>query len=128
MATKVADSDVLIDYLKGVDPGATAVERGLRNDELAMTAVNEFEVLCGITSPATMSSARRFLASIPTLPLDGAAAGVAADIDRQLRAPGLRLATADTLIAGIALANGLSLLTRNIRHFDRIDGLVIETV
>jgi tRNA(fMet)-specific endonuclease VapC len=32
----------------------------------------------------------------------------------------------DLLIAGIALDQGLVLVTRNRRHFERIDGLTVE--
>jgi tRNA(fMet)-specific endonuclease VapC len=32
----------------------------------------------------------------------------------------------DILIAGIAIANGVGVATRNIDHFSRIDGLYVE--
>jgi hypothetical protein len=52
-----------------------------------------------------------------TLPLDLAAARAAGILLDRARASGLSPGFADLAIAGIAQANGLVLLTRNLRHF-----------
>jgi len=41
----------------------------------------------------------------------------------KLEKAGIGIGMADSLIAGIALAQGATLLTRNPRHFERVDGL-----
>lgn len=56
------------------------------------------------------------------LPFDAAAAGT---LD-SLRGQRVRLATMDLRIAAITLSRGLVLLTRNIRDFGRVPGLITE--
>ena len=47
----------------------------------------------------------------------------AAVIQADLRKKGAEIGHTDTLIAGIAIANGLQLITNNTAHFNRIKGL-----
>ena len=51
---------------------------------------------------------------------------VAADLTAQLRRSGRSLDWADLFIAATALVHGLIVVTRNVRHFDRVDGLLVE--
>lgn len=51
-------------------------------------------------------------------PLDGPAARMAAGLAADRRARGRTVELRDTLIAGMALAQGARLATRNTRHFD----------
>jgi tRNA(fMet)-specific endonuclease VapC len=61
------------------------------------------------------------------LPLDLEAARRAAEAHRALRAEGVAIGAADRLIAGIALAHGSTLMTRNVREFGRVPGLVVQS-
>ena len=56
------------------------------------------------------------------LPFDAAAAGVFANLQAQR----IRVATMDLRIAAIALSHGLKVLTRNLRDFGRVPGLLTE--
>ena len=47
----VADTDVLIDYLGGVEPGAGRVAEGIEAATLHTTAVSRFELLSGARTP-----------------------------------------------------------------------------
>ena len=60
------------------------------------------------------------------LPVDAEVCMVTGDLTAQLRRSGRSLDWADLFIAATALVHGLVVVTRNVRHFDRIDGLVIE--
>ena len=51
---------------------------------------------------------------------------VTADLTAQLRRNGRSLDWADLFIAATARVHGLIVVTRNVRHFDRIDSLSIE--
>lgn len=60
------------------------------------------------------------------LPVDTEVCMRTADLTAHLRRSGQTVDWADTFIAATALAHGLILVTRNVRHFDRIDGLPVE--
>jgi predicted nucleic acid-binding protein len=64
--------------------------------------------------------------SIAVLALNRDAAVQAAAIRRARSRTGSAISMADSLIAGIALANGLPLFTRNRKHFEKIEGLQLE--
>jgi tRNA(fMet)-specific endonuclease VapC len=61
-------------------------------------------------------------AAAPVLPCDSAAISV---FD-EMRGQGVRASTMDLRIAAIAISRNLVLLTRNVRDFSRIPGLVTE--
>jgi predicted nucleic acid-binding protein len=124
----IADTDILIDYLAGRRPGAEAVSRALRQGQLQTTTLNCFELLAGVGNIRQQEGALALLASMPILPLDFDAARRAAEVHRQLARSGIRIGMGDSLIAGIVLARGATLLTRNIRHFERVPGLPLAEV
>lgn len=66
------------------------------------------------------------LPRVTLLPFDEAAARQYGIIRAELQRKGIPLATTDLQIAGVALANGLILVTGNTRHFERVPGLKIE--
>jgi tRNA(fMet)-specific endonuclease VapC len=122
----ILDSDVLIDFLNG--RASTELMAAIESGRLLTTTISLFEVLRGTAGARRSREMTRVFELVEQLPLTALAATRAAQIDQQLRAVGQRLDTADTLIAGIALANDLPVVTRNRRHFDRIPGLVVEEI
>ena len=60
------------------------------------------------------------------LPFDEAAALAAADIGTALKRRGETVEATDLFIAATALVHGLIVSTRNVRHFARVPGLVVE--
>jgi tRNA(fMet)-specific endonuclease VapC len=121
----LADSDVLIDFLAGVEPVASRMAGYLAQDQLETTAVTCFELLSGARAGNRGDRVRRLVAALPVLALDREAAAQAARVRQQLEAAGTRIGMADSLIAGIALNHGLPLWTRNRKHFERVEGLRI---
>jgi tRNA(fMet)-specific endonuclease VapC len=126
MAMIVADSDVLIDALAGVQPSATLVARGIQTRRLAIPAIVHFELLVGTRTPDEVERVRRLLRPMVVLPFDKEAAELAASAGRRLVDGGRSLPMADLAIAGICLSLDVPLLTRRRRHFERIDGLRLE--
>jgi len=61
------------------------------------------------------------------LPLDTKALDISADIYQNLRRQGTPLEDADILIAGTAIANDAVLVTHNLKHFERIENLRLES-
>lgn len=123
MAGAVVDTDILIDVLRGHEPTILRLARLRGRSELATTTITAFELLRGEMTPRRVANISLLLEELELLSLDVASAAEAAAIDRTLGARGLRLATGDTLIAGIALANRLPLMTNNLRHFRRVESL-----
>lgn len=79
-----------------------------------------------MTRPGTRQLQDTFLAPFTSLPFDDAAADAYATIRT---APALRvqrIGPNDLLIAAIAVANGVTLVTHNTGEFGRVPGLLIE--
>ena len=123
MAYIIADSDVIIDFLRG--PSSDEFESFLLQGALATTAINAFEVLSGAKSKKSKEAIGALLDVMPVYDCDVAAAQAAVGIRHQLEAIGKPIGMADFLIAGICIANHLKLLTGNKKHFQSIDGLVL---
>jgi tRNA(fMet)-specific endonuclease VapC len=64
--------------------------------------------------------------ALTVLPFDAAAAEVYGSLRARLEADGRRLDEPDLRIASIALARNLTLVTANLRHFDRVPDLTVE--
>jgi tRNA(fMet)-specific endonuclease VapC len=68
----------------------------------------------------------RILPVVTTLPYDVATARVFGQVRAELERAGAILPDADVQIAAIALHHALELVTGNVRHFERIEGLRLE--
>ena len=119
----VADTDVLIDFLAGSEPIAGVVAESLERGALQTNVITRFELLCGISTPKQERLIKQLLQALPVLPLYGSSSTLGAAIRRDLIARGEDIGMADCLIAGIVLDNGGKLLTRNRRHFEKVEGL-----
>lgn len=101
MAVIVADTDVLIDALRGRDPVARRVAEAVEAGTLATTVLSSFELLSGSREPTERERVEDLLAAVELLPLDPEAAALAAGLRRDLEARGETIGLADYLIAGI---------------------------
>ena len=119
----LADTDVLIDFLAGREPAAERVARELESGNLWTTVITRFEMLSGARRTRETKIIGELLDSMRIVALDVSAADRAADIRRALERKGVGIGMADSLIAGIVLHVGGALLTRNLRHFQRVEGL-----
>lgn len=122
----LSDTDCVIDYIHRRVSLSGLFVRALMSGELVISAVTAYELMFGAQDRGRAET-EAFIERVPVLPLTGAAAITAAAHGARLAAAGTPLAVQDLLIAGIALDGGLSLITRNIRHFERIQGLAIES-
>lgn len=98
--------------------------------ELAISSLSDYELWRGALiaqwSTARMETTFAGLARFPRLEFTSRDARVAAQISASLSAVGQPIGHVDSLIAGVALANGVVLVTRNTREFGRIPGLRVE--
>ncbi|HXT51583.1 MAG TPA: type II toxin-antitoxin system VapC family toxin [Thermoanaerobaculia bacterium] len=60
------------------------------------------------------------------LPIDDRVALATADLRATLRRRGLPIEMSDAVLAATATVHDLVLVTRNVRHFENVDGLTVE--
>ena len=98
-------------------------------DGLCISAIVLAEMehgVCGSAFPAKATLAlKQFLAIVDVLSFDGEAAAEYGKVFTDLRRKGTPIGPMDTLIAAHALASGKTLVTNNIREFERVEGLAL---
>jgi predicted nucleic acid-binding protein len=124
----VADTDVLIDFHHGIAPVREQIARYIDAEELAITVITVFELMSGGDEGKRARATREFAESLTVLPLEFHSTERAAALSRRLARSGRFIPMADCLIAGIALAHDLPLLTRNRRHFSRVPNLKLVDI
>lgn len=125
MAVVFSDTDCMVDFMKNRAPTNSRVRQALRSGQLAVSAVTAYELYFGEAEGAGREALDRLIDAILVAPLTREASALAGERGAALAASGMRLATPDLLIAGTVLLAGAPLITRNIRHFSRIDGLAL---
>lgn len=128
----LVDTTFLIDVMRGRDRAVDLLERLEKEGEtIAITTTTLFEFFRGLeTVNLTAAEKRRVaevVASRPVLPLNAAAAERAGRLDAQLWNAGEAIDPEDACIAGVALAQDETLVTRKAREFGRIGGLRLRT-
>lgn len=126
--TYLVDSDWIIDALHGFPDALAALERNAE-DGLATSIVTFGEVYdgaCGYPNPDEhLASFRQFLAGYDVIGLTDPVMEFFARTRSTLRRQGNIVADLDLLIGATAVVNGFTLMTRNLRHFQRIPNLQI---
>jgi tRNA(fMet)-specific endonuclease VapC len=124
----LVDSNIIIDGLKGISNATDTLAR-LENAGLAVSAITLAEVYEGAFGQAEpaqhLASARRFLAGFSVIDVTEPIAVRFAELRHTLRRQGNLIPDMDLLIAATALEFELTLLTRNLRHFERVPNLRI---
>jgi len=120
----ILDTDHCVAVLRGrldvnrfVEPGAV----------LYITAITVSELIYGAHKSdrpeAHLAAIDELLTAVAVLPFDTAAARRTGHLKDGLRRAGMLPGEADLQIAGIALSQGHTLVTHNVRHFERVPGL-----
>lgn len=124
------DTNACIAYLRR--PLSPLAQRILATppSDITMSTVTLAELFRGAHLSAKVAenlmAVDTFIARFTILSLNQPAAMIAGQIDAELAKQGLRIGPYDTLIAAIALANHLTLVTRNTSEFGRIPGLRLQ--
>jgi predicted nucleic acid-binding protein len=124
--TYLLDTDVSIDWLSGATPPATQSQ--LLASGIAISVITLMELLEGVRNEgATRISLDTFLEGTAVHSIDPPTAQIAASIRRRLRQRRVNVGhrALDILIAATAIEHELTLVTRNARHFDDIEGLAL---
>jgi tRNA(fMet)-specific endonuclease VapC len=119
----IADSDVLIDFLRGRGDWARRIARELESRSFATTAVTAFEIRSGARTSRQKKAVDTLLEAMTILPFGPEEARIASEIRQQVESRGQPIGMADYMIAAVCIAAGGVLLTRNRKHFERVEGL-----
>ena len=121
----------IIDILNGNKEAKNKFEKILNERELVYIASPSItEIISGSSmnmQKKEKEDAIRFISSTNILPLDKESAIEAGEIDAYLIVAGETVGIADIMIGAIAKLNDEILITRNIKHFQRIPGLKVES-
>ncbi len=121
-----------IDLLRGINKEAKEKLALLeRNREvLTISAPTIIELISGsILTPRIENEKEKvieFISSLIILDLDKDSAIKSGEIEAELTKKGEKVQIEDIMIGAIAKHNGEKLITRDVRHFERIKGLEVE--
>ena len=125
------DTDWVIHYLNDV---GSVIDRlvPLTRDDLGLSILSLAELHEGLVRSRDPQADQRrlndFLLGVTVVDLDEETCRIFGRERARLRAEGNLIGDLDLLIGATAARHGLTLLTNNRRHFERIDGLPIESV
>lgn len=123
------DTCSVSDYFKRV--GATYERfQAQPPHRLAISTITEHELRFGLAlkpgAKRLAGAVHSLLQLIEILPFDRADAAASAEVRAHLKRSGKPISDFDVLIAGVALARDLILVTANEKEFERVPGLLIE--
>ena len=127
------DSSVLIDYERGrVDLEAHI--QGREKDAFYLSVISASELLNGVhrAQDADIRTRRSafveaVLSRFPILPIDLTTARIHAQLWADLSARGMMIGLHDSWLAATCIAHGLVMATGNMREFQRVPGLTVES-
>ena len=129
MKPSMIDTDILSEFLRGNSKVIERVDEHLKEyGFISLSIITYYEILNGLLykdARKQLSKFEDFVELNKVVPLTKRMAKIAANIQADLRKKGTEIGHTDTLIAGIAIANELQLVTNNTDHFMRIKGLEI---
>lgn len=121
------DTNACVAFLRRQDSTVARKLATVSLTDVVVCAIVKAELYYGIqrsTQPqANWVQAQNFLNNFISLPFDDDAAEVYGRIRAQLAVAGTPIGPNDLMIAAIALANDLILVTHNTREFSRVQGL-----
>ncbi len=125
---RILDTDTCIELLRG---NATVLKRrSTLIDEVVTTWITACELYFGAARSSAPGNNRalvdEFLGATAAVDLDLRAAQTFGETKASLQSAGECLPDADLLIGAIARSHGATLVTGNVRNFERLPGLHLE--
>ena len=124
------DTNTCICILNGTSQGLLERQRRVPVSQVRLCSVVKAELLYGaeksVRPDRVLQKLRGFFSRFRSMPFEDRAAAAYGAIRAALEGAGTPIGPNDYLIAAIALANGLTLVTHNGAEFVRVPGLVIE--
>ncbi|MGV0025567.1 PIN domain-containing protein [Phormidesmis priestleyi] len=130
MKTALIDTDILSLFFRGNSAVVAQFQTYVaEHTRIQISIVTYYEILSGLKhrdSQRQLSQFLAFTAQSVILPLTLESIQESADLYATLRQRGVPVDDIDLLIAGVAIANNLVLVTHNQRHFSRIEALELQ--
>ena len=128
----IADTSFLIDIMKSDKEAIKKAEEiEKKGDAISVTAISIFELFVGVTLSIKQDRERnrimRILKGLPIINFKEDSAREAGRIFAQKRKEGSTIEPEDAMIAGICSIRNEVLITRNIKHFNDIEGLRVDS-
>jgi len=117
----LVDTDVIIDILRGIK-GSKEFLLNIFNEGIFLSVISMAEIFSGkeTRDPIKHEKILRFLSHFEVVPLTQEIAILGGAIRRDYQ-----IGLADALIAATAIHNGLTVVTHNTKHFEKVEGLKI---
>jgi tRNA(fMet)-specific endonuclease VapC len=130
MKLSLIDTDILSEFLRGNSKVAERVDEHLRKyGAVNISIITYYEILNGLLYKDAKKQLKKFIEFVElnkVYPLTMKSVEISAKISADLRHKGKEIGHTDSLIAGIAIANELQLITNNTKHFRRIPKMEIQ--
>jgi tRNA(fMet)-specific endonuclease VapC len=124
------DTNVCIKFLNGRSLAIKQTINDKNPDDLVLCSIVKAELFYGALKSAqpakNIERLNRFVSQFESFPFDDDAAESYGRIRSDLEKLGTPIGPNDLLIASIALANGVILVTNNTKEFGRIQSLTLE--
>jgi predicted nucleic acid-binding protein len=129
MKKYLIDSDILIYFLKGKQEVVQRLSQ-IPIDDLYISRINYTELLYGAYNSSKMNQNLKviepFLDNFKVLEFTKTSSLIFAKEKARLKKNGNIIADMDLMIASIAIENNCTLMSNNIKHFDRVHNLELE--
>lgn len=124
MNSIVIDTDIIIDHLRGFEPSTTFLRRVFQGEYIGQVSVlTEMELFAGAMSRKGEKQAiENLLRCFTSIPVSSSIARRAGHLLRNYRDKGL--APVDAVIASTCLDLNAILVTKNVKHFNLVEGLL----
>jgi tRNA(fMet)-specific endonuclease VapC len=124
------DTDICIYVINRRQPGPLERLRAYALGEVGISVITYAELRYGVENSAraeeNLQRLEQFLLPLEVAPLDIEAGRTYGRVRAQLRREGRLIGANDLFIAAHALSLGATLVTHNVREFERIEGLRLE--
>lgn len=124
-AAGLIDTDILIDAARGLADGTAFLAAQRSASGVQISILSAMELVVGCRNGGELTGVQQFLQQVTVLPVGPAISQAAYHlIETFFLSHGLLIP--DALIAATALEHGLTLYTRNVRHFQMIPTLTVS--
>ena len=124
------DTDIIIYLLNDTYPELQKKLSSIPENEISISSITVAELYFGAYNSSRVDEniqlLQDLLSELRILYLDEDSGRIFGKIKADLKKRGEIINDSDLFIASIAIRNGIRLVTNNVRHFSRVEGLKIE--